>query len=132
MTSRIFSHVQTPVDKDTFLFATLDWENVPADPELAYFDAMFSQQLNPETLQLYDVEEAFHPFTFAAKVQAKDFPAYHDILRMSGKERLKWIESMDAEMQDLTDCNAYKLVKRHEATSRGKQVIKSMWAFRRK
>ena len=39
---------------------------------------------------------------------------------------------MDAEMQDLTDRNAYELVKHHKATSKGKQVIKSMWAFRRK
>ena len=51
---------------------------------------------------------------------------------MDGLERKKWLESMDVEMSDLVARNAFEFVPREEATKANKQVIKSMWAFRRK
>ena len=93
---------------------------------------MFTSQIDYETLELYNAEDAFHPFAFAAKVQSKDYPSYHEILLMDGLEQKKWLESMDVEMSDLVARNAFEFVPREEATKANKQVIKSMWAFRRK
>jgi hypothetical protein len=93
---------------------------------------LFTAQLDPDTLQLCDVEDAFHPFAFAAKVQSEDFPTHNEILCMHGEERCKWIEAVDAEMSDLTECKACELVPQSEGLAKGKQVIKSVWAFRRK
>ncbi len=96
-----------------------------------YFHYLFQCQIDSATLELLDAD-ALHPFAFAAKVQSEDFPSYHDILRMSGEERFKWIESMDVEMSDLTERQAYELVPRNDVLALGKKVVKSMWAFRRK
>ena len=93
---------------------------------------MFTSQIDYETLELFDAADAFHPFAFPARVQSEDFPSYQDILRMDGLECKKWLESMDVEMSDLVAQNAFEFVPREEATRANKQVIKSMWAFRRK
>ena len=130
--SRTFSHVQTSSCLDVIAFASVDWETVTDDPLHQYFDALFRAQIDQETLQLFDVKDAFHPFAFAAKVQSDDFPSYHDILRMTGEERLKWIESMDVEMSDLIERNAFELVPRSQVLQAGQKIVKSMWAFRRK
>ena len=108
--SDLFSHVRVSSCPDVIAFATVDWHTVSDDPLFQYFDSLFRSQIDQETLQLYNVEDAFHPFAFAAKVQSNDFPTYHEILRMSGEERRKWIESMDVEMSDLMERNAFELV----------------------
>ena len=97
-----------------------------------YFDSLFRAQIDHDTLQLYDVEDAFHPFAFAAKVQSDDFPTYNEILRMSEEERLKWIEAMDVEISDLVERNAFDLVPRSQALQAGHNIVKSMWTYRRK
>ena len=128
--SRTFSHVHMSSDSNVIAFASVDWHTVSNDPMFQYFDSLFRCQIDPETLQLLDGD--IHPFAFAAKVQSEDFPTYHDILRMSGEERAKWIESMDVEMSDLVERDAFELVKRAEVIKAGHKVVKSMWAFRRK
>ena len=130
--SRTFSHIVTASDPMVLVFATLDWTQDRYDAEFASFHSLFSSQINYETLELYDAADAFHPFVFATRVQSEDFPSYHEILRMDGMERKKWLESMDVEMSDLLSRNAFEFVPRDEATKAKKQVIKSMWAFRRK
>lgn len=130
--SQSFSHVRSSSSTDVATFAVIDWETVVTDPMYQYFDHLFRCQLDPETLELFDVDDAFHPFAFAAKVQSADFPSYHDILRMDGEERRKWIESMDVEISDLVDRNAFELVDREAVLKGGDPVVKSMWAFRRK
>jgi hypothetical protein len=130
--SRTFSHVVSVSNPLVCVFATMDWSNGRYDQEFQRFHAMFTSQIDHETLELYDAEDAFHPFAFAAKVQSEDFPSYHEILRMDGMERKKWLESMDVEMSDLVARKAFEFVPRDEATKANKQVIKSMWAFRRK
>ena len=130
--SRTFSHVRCDVGTDAFAFAVVDWEDVTDDPLYQYFHHLFQCQVDPKTLELLNADDAFHPFAFAAKVQSEDFPSYHDILRMTGEERRKWIESMDVEMSDLTERNAYELVSREEVLKQGHNIVKSMWAFRRK
>ena len=130
--SRSYSHVSSRLSRDLLSVVTLDWESVCSDPVYEYFHSLFTAQINAETLELYDPDDAFHPFAFAAKVQSEDFPSYGDILRMEGVERRKWIESMDTEITDLMEREAFELVPRSEVSKLGKRVIKSMWAFRRK
>jgi len=119
-------------DVNVIAFATLDWESVDSEPLYQYYHKLFTAQIDPETLELYDAQDAFHPFAFAAKLQSEDFPTYHDILRMDPIERAKWLEAMDKEIQDLIDQKCFDLVPRSEPIGKGEQVIKSMWALRRK
>ena len=132
VTSRTYSHVQTSSCPSVIAFASVNWESVTDDPMYQYFDSLFRAQIDHDTLQLYDVEDAFHPFAFAAKVQSDDFPTYNKILRMSEEERLKWIEAMDVEISDLVERNAFDLVPRSQALQAGHNIVKSMWAYRRK
>ena len=130
--SRLFTYTVLSTCPNVIAAATLDWNTVSSDPEFIYFDRMFRAQLDPVTAELFCPDEAFHPFAFASKVQSEDFPSYQEILQMPDDERKKWIESMDVEMQDLVDRNAFELVPRSTATDAGQRVIKSKWAFRRK
>ena len=130
--SRTFTHFRSSVCASVIAFATVNWGGIVEDPTYQYFDSLFRSQIDPQTLQVLDVEDAFHPFAFAAKVQSEDFPSYSDILRMTGEERRKWMESMDEEINDLNERQAYELVPRSEVLKAGKKIVKSMWAFRRK
>eukprot|EP00977_Amphora_coffeiformis_P011220 scaffold2698_cov213-Amphora_coffeaeformis.AAC.1 len=105
---------------------------VTNEPLYAHFHELFARQINPDTLELFDAQDAFHPFAFSAKLQSEDFPTYSDILRMEPIERAKWLQAMDQEINDLLDRNTFELVPRSEPNSKNEQVIKSMWAFRRK
>ena len=69
-------------DPSVLAFASLEWDKSIRDPYLDYFDSLFVSQIDPTTLELFDAEEAFHPFCFAAKVQSEDYPSYQEILRM--------------------------------------------------
>ena len=117
---------------DVIAFAVADWENVVRDPHCDYFDSLFTSQIDPETLRILDVEAAFHPFAFAAKIQSEDFPSCGDIIRMQGEERSKWMDAMDAEIRELGERKAFEFVPRSEPLKLKKQVVKSLWAFRRK
>eukprot|EP00977_Amphora_coffeiformis_P023186 scaffold12381_cov86-Amphora_coffeaeformis.AAC.2 len=120
-----------PSDSSCVLaFATLDWEMVTNEPLYAHFHELFARQINPDTLELFDAQDAFHPFAFSAKLQSEDFPTYSDILCMEPIERAKWLQAMDQEINDLLDRNTFELVPRSEPNSKNEQVIKSMWAFR--
>ena len=112
--SHIFSHVQSSASPEVVAFALVDWECVDTDPLHQYFDSLFRCQIDFLTLELFDADDAFHPFAFATKVQSDDFPQCHDVLRMSGEERRKWIESMDVEISDLNEREAYELVSRED------------------
>ena len=52
------------------------------------------------------------------------------ILRMEPEERRLWMESMDKEIEELESRQAFTLVPRSEPKSKGKQIVKSTWAFR--
>ena len=130
--SRTFDYIVSSSNADVVAFATLDWESVSSEPLYRHFHNLFSMQIDPDTLELYDAQDAFHPFAFAAKLQSEDFPTYSDVLRMDPAERAKWLVSMDKEIQDLVERKAFELVPRTEPMAKGEQVIKSMWAFRRK
>ena len=130
--SRVFSHVPISTSADVVAFAVADWETVTADPYYDYFHTLFTSQIDPETLFVLDIEQAFHPFAFAAKIQSEDFPSYGDIIRMQGEERRKWMDAMDAEMKELAGRKAFEFVPREEPIKLKKQVVKSLWAFRRK
>eukprot|EP00977_Amphora_coffeiformis_P005344 scaffold1142_cov83-Amphora_coffeaeformis.AAC.1 len=127
--SRLFDYVVLSTSPDVLAFATLDWETVMNEPLYAHFHELFARQINPDTLELFDAQDAFHPFAFSAKLQSKDFPTYSNILRMEPIERAKWLQAMDQEINDLLDRNTFKLVPRSEPNSKNEQVIKSMWAF---
>ena len=113
-------------------FACVDWESVVDDPMYRHFDSLFRAQIDPRTLQLFDAEDAFHPFAFAAKVQSDNFPTFSEFLRMQGEERKRWMDALDTEISDLAERNAYELVPRESVLAQGKKVVKSMWALRRK
>ena len=51
---------------------------------------------------------------------------------MDRDERRKWIEAMDVEISDLIEREAFQLVSRDEPLGKDKQIVKSMWTFRRK
>ena len=127
-----FGHMMASRDASALVYATLDWESVKEDSLYQQFHGLFSSYLDPETLETLDVEEAFHPFAFAAKVQSEDFPSYRDIINMEPEEKKKWLKSMDEEIQELTERQAFELVPREDVERQGYKVIKSMWAFRRK
>eukprot|EP00977_Amphora_coffeiformis_P012588 scaffold3140_cov87-Amphora_coffeaeformis.AAC.1 len=130
--SRLFDYVVLSTSPDVLAFATLDWETVTNEPLYAHFHKLFARQINPDTLELFGAQDAFHPFAFSAKLQSEDFPTYSDILCMEPIERAKWLQAMDQEINDLLDRNTFELVPRSEPNSKNEQVIKSMWAFRRK
>jgi hypothetical protein len=130
--SRAFEYIISSSCPDVIAFATIDWESVSEEPLYKHFHNLFSMQIDPETLELLDAQDAFHPFAFAAKVQSEDYPTYSEVLRMDPTERAKWLKSMDIEIQDLIDRKSFVLVPRSEPKSKGEQIIKSMWAFRRK
>ena len=130
--SRSISHLPISTNADVIAFALADWEDVVKDPYFDYFDAMFKSQIDHETLQILDVEEAFHPFAFSAKIQSEDFPSYGDIIRMQGDERRRWMEAMDNEISELIERKAFEFVPCSDPMSKGKQIVKSLWAFRRK
>ena len=130
--SRSFSHFSISTSVDVIAFAVADWETVTADPYCDYFHKLFTSQVDPETLHVLDVEDAFHPFAFSAKIQSEDFPSCGDIIRMQGDERRKWMEAMDAEIKELTVRKAFEFVPREEPLKAKKQIVKSLWAFRRK
>ena len=132
VTSNDFSHLRVSTSTSVLAYITLDWEAAATDPTCQYFDSLFRSQIDPETLELFDAQDAFHPFAFAAKVQAEDFPTYNEILRMDTSERLKWLEAMDTEMSDLVERQAFELVPRQQVLADNKKVVKSMWAFRKK
>lgn len=132
VSSRFFDYIVSSSNPDVIAYATVDWESVTTEPLYHHFHDLFTLQIDAETLELYDAQEAFHPFAFSAKVQSEDFPTYGEILRMDSTERFKWLEAMDKEIQDLVDRNSFELVPRSEPMSKGEQIIKSMWAFRRK
>ena len=71
---------------------------------------MFAAQVNPETLELYDADAAFHPFIYAAKLQSEDFPTFNEILKMPPEERLLWMRSIDEEFEALIEREAIELV----------------------
>lgn len=66
--------------------ACIDWENVVKDPQNSHFDFLFHVQIDHQTLQEINIEDAFHPFTFAANFQSDDFPTLLEVLHMHGKE----------------------------------------------
>lgn len=124
--------IPSTTDASVIAMATTDWQSVHTEPQFEIFDDLFSSQLDPETLQLYDVERAFHPFAFSAKLQSQDFPNYGEILRMPEEERLKWMEAMDIELSELSDRGAFEFVPRTEPLEKEKPITKSLWTFRRK
>jgi hypothetical protein len=123
-----------PVSSDpcVIAFALADWDNSLQDPYYDYFDSIFSAQIDHESLALYDADAAFHPFAFAAKIQSADFPSYQEVIRMGTEERKKWLESMDVEISDLVEREAFEFVPRSVPRQLNEPVIKSMWAYRRK
>ena len=130
--SRTILAIPVTANPNVIAFANLDWDRNVKDPYLQRFDAMFATQIDPETLQLYDADEAFHPFSFAAKVQSEDFPSYQEILRMDKVERVLWLKAMDAEISELSDREAVELVPRSEPKQLNEEIVKSTWAFRKK
>ena len=119
-------------DPSVIAFANLNWDQSVKDPYLAYFDNLFAAQIDYEFLKLYDAEEAFHPFAFAAKVQSKDYPSYQEILHMDKEEQLLWLKAMDIKISELSDCEAVQLVPRLEPVGLKEQIVKSTWAFCKK
>jgi hypothetical protein len=129
----VFDSIDRFADKANFVFAALTWQPSKQGEELdSYFDHLFSMYLDPDSLVLYDAEEALHPFAFATKVQSEDFPSYQEVVRMNREERMKWMKSMDEELQELHEKGAYEFVPRSEALRSKEQIVKSTWAFRRK
>ena len=121
--SRSYDYIVSSSHVNVIAFLTLDWESVDSEPIYQYYHKIFTAQIDPETLELYDAQDAFHPFAFAAKLQSEDFPTYHDILRMEPIEQAKWLEAMDKEIQDVIDRKCFDLVPRSEPINKGEQVI---------
>ena len=104
--------------------ATVDWHTVSSDPEYHYFDSLFRSQIDNETLELFCLDDAFHPFAFASKVQSEDFPTYKEVLQMPDEEHRKWIDSMDVQMSDLFEHKAFELVPRSASADAGQHIVK--------
>ena len=130
--SRTIMAIPVSTNPTVIAMATLNWDYNVKDPYLAYFDNLFATQIDRETLKLYDADAAFHPFSFAAKVQSEDFPSYQEILRMAPEEKLLWLQAMDAEIRELSERNAVELVPRTEPLQLKEEIVKSTWAFRKK
>eukprot|EP00977_Amphora_coffeiformis_P012258 scaffold3029_cov132-Amphora_coffeaeformis.AAC.2 len=60
--SRLFDYVVLSTLPDVIAFATLDWETVTNESLYAHFHKLFARQINPDTLELFDAQDAFHPF----------------------------------------------------------------------
>ena len=102
------------------VFATVGWERVVGDPMYDYFHSLFCSQIDPESLRIINVESAFHPFAFLAKLQSQDFRtySYQEVLRMDKEKRLKWMQALDNEISDLAEREAFQLVPRSEPLSK--------------
>jgi hypothetical protein len=59
-----------------------------------------------------------------------DYPTYHQAMMRPDAD--EWKDAMKAETQTLVDINTWDVVPRSLAVSKGKDVIKSTWAFRQK
>ena len=129
--SRLFSHVRVIYDPKNVIFAIMNWETVATDAMYQYFDHMFSLHVDAKTKELLN-PDMIHPFSLASKLESEDYPSFKEILRMPPEERSKWFDSMDEEIQALFESGACEFVDRQEVLRKGKEIVKSTWAFRKK
>jgi hypothetical protein len=73
-----------------------------------------------------EIQNGTHPLAFAAKLNAADFPKYHEA--MKSPERDEWIKAMEAELDQLERMDCWDVVDRKPNMN----VISSVWAFRKK
>ena len=68
----------------------------------------------------------------ASKIESEDYPSFKEIMRMSPKERAKWLDSMDEEIQALLKTGACEFADHADVLKERKEIVKSTWAFRKK
>ena len=132
VTSRLFSHIRAIQDSKNLICATMDWEKVTNDPLYQQFHRVFSLYVDAKTKELLCPDQAIHPFSLSAKMDSDDYPTFREILRMDPEERTKWFESMDEELQALFESGACEFIDRSEVIKLKKEIVRSIWSFRRK
>ena len=110
---------------DIFLYS-LDWD-APFTEDFRSYHATNVLHIDPHDNEV----EWYHPFTLAAKASSADTPTLRDIQKLSPEEIDLWYDAMDLELEALRNKDTMIEIKRSDVP-KGKQIIKSTWAFRRK
>eukprot|EP00733_Pompholyxophrys_punicea_P000481 Pompholyxophrys_punicea_v1_NODE_136_length_3267_cov_3.636364.p1 type:complete len:383 gc:universal NODE_136_length_3267_cov_3.636364:1948-800(-) len=107
----------------------LDWEECRSrkvlTSEMARFATMHLDRMDEDGILL-----GLHPFAFAAKASSDDTPNFHEA--MNGPDSEGFYKAMRVEIEQLTLMDSWEIVPRTVPESRGKTILDSIWAFRRK
>ena len=122
----LLGHIVPTLNHDDLFLHSLDWD-APFSHDYAAFHSLNLLHVDPFTNEV----DWIHPFTLAAKASSADTPNFREIQQLSPEEIERWYDAMDIELQALRDKNTMIEINRCDVP-KGKQIVKSTWAFKRK
>ena len=125
--SRTFlGHIIPSLSHDDLFLHSLDWD-APFSEDYGSYHGLNLLHVDPYNNEV----DWTHPFTPAAKASSADTPTLREIQQLSPVEIEAWYDAMDVELQALRDKRTMTEIN-HCDVPKGKQIVKSTWAFKHK
>lgn len=122
----LLCHIIPTLNHDGLFLHSLDWD-APFSQDYESFYSLNLLHIDPHTNEI----DWIHPFTLSAKASSADTPTLREIQQMPPDKIERWYDAMDVELQALRDKKTMTEINRCDVP-RGRQIVKSTWAFKRK